>query len=322
VSFLRSPIGHRSTPSRAVLLSPAIETDLMSVGQRGVPTPEGLASHTDQRPPSWPKTRLIGSPALHDYGETLTHWRLWLKLGARDIKARYRRTMIGPFWTVLSGAILIFSLGLVYSILWNIELAKFLPYFSAGYISWVFITTNISENCSAFVSADAVIKSLRLPYTIHIMRVIWRNLVVFGHSLVVHVAVLIYFRYPVSREMLLLPVGLVLVMINMVWLGMGVAIVCTRFRDIVQVVGSVLQIAFFITPIFWPVENLAKHPLAKFIVADLNLAYHLVEVVRRPLIGEAPAMLSYLVLIGAGILGSILSVLLFSRFQRRIAYWL
>jgi ABC-type polysaccharide/polyol phosphate export permease len=269
-----------------------------------------------------PIAQLAGGEALEDLAGTLSHWRLWIELGLRDIKARYRRTVIGPFWTVLSAAIFILALGVVYSLLWHIDISEFLPYFSAGYISWILLTTSVSESCSAFTSASQVITSLRLPYMMHIFHIIWRNLIVFAHCLVVHAAVLLFFRVPLTAGFLLLPVGLALLIVNLYWVGLIIAIVCARFRDITQVITSVLLIALFVTPIFWPASRLDGQPLAKLLLADCNPAYHLIEVIRQPLLGEAAKPLSYVVLLATGTTGLLLALAFFSRYRRRIAYWL
>lgn len=276
---------------------------------------------TDRRPRSSLIDRANSGQAVRDLVRTMQHWELWYRLGLRDIRARYRRTVIGPFWTALSSGILIVSLGLVYSLLWKIDILTFLPFFSAGYISWILAISIINESCAGFISAEPIIKSVNLPYMIHIARIFWRNLLVFGHSLVIHALVLLYFLYPLNRDVVLLPVGLLLLALNLFWISLVVALACARFRDIIQLVSSVLQIAFFVTPIFWPVEKLDGHPLAVLVLVDCNLVYHMVDVVRRPLIGQAPEMFSYWVLIGTGIVGSALALTLFSRFQKRIAYW-
>lgn len=274
------------------------------------------------RPFEQTRVDFASHPALADFFETAVKWRLWIRLGWRDIRARYRRTLLGPFWTVASGAILIVSLGMVYSLLWGIDVKTFLPYFSAGFISWILVTTIINESCLALTGADAIIKSLRLPYAIHVGRVLWRNILVFLHSLIIHVGVLLYFKIiPSLEQLILIPVGLALLIINCFWISLLVAVACTRFRDITQVVASVLQVCFFITPIFWPVERLTNYPIATLIVVDMNLLYHLVDVVRAPLHGQYPNPSSYLVLLFAAALGWLATGWVFGRFRARIPYW-
>jgi len=250
------------------------------------------------------------------------HWRLWANLGLRDIRGRYRRTVIGPFWTVLSSFIMIFSLGLVYALLWKIDTREFLPYFCAGYITWVLFTTTVNESCSAFISAEAIIKSLSLPYLVHIFRVIWRNLLVFAHNLVVYAVVLIFFQIWPGWTLLWVPVGLLLVSLNLLWLGLVVSVLSARFRDMIQIVASILQVFFFITPIFWPVERVKDVPIAKLVLADANLAYHLVEIVRAPLSGKEPATLTVIVVVCTAVLGNLLGMIFFNKMRSRIAFWL
>ena len=274
------------------------------------------------RPLNRDRTDFARHPALADLYETALNWRLWTRLGWRDIRARYRRTVLGPFWTVASAAILIVSLGMVYSLLWRIDVKTFLPYFSAGLISWVLMTTIINESCSALIGAEAIIKSLRLPYAIHIGRVVWRNILVFLHSLIVHAVVLLYFKIVLSpAQLVLIPVGLSLLIVNCFWISLLVSVACARFRDITQVVSSVLQIAFFVTPIFWPLDQLGNAPIARFVLADVNVLYHMVDVVRAPLHGEYPDPLSYLVLVLVAALGWFGTLWFFGRFRARIPYW-
>jgi ABC-type polysaccharide/polyol phosphate export permease len=252
----------------------------------------------------------------------LDHWRVWVNLGIRDIRGRYRRTVIGPFWTVLSSFIMIISLGLVYALLWKVEVREFLPYFCAGYITWILFTTNINESCSAFINAEAIIKTLSLPYLVHLLRVIWRNLMVFGHNLVVYAAVLFYFDNWPGWTLLWVPIALLLLSLNVLWIGMVVAILASRFRDLIQVVASIMQVLFFITPIFWPVDKLNDAPLAKFVLSDANLAFHLVEVVRAPLSGRDIPSLTLAIMIFSAIAGNLGAMMFFNRLRSRIAYWL
>lgn len=248
--------------------------------------------------------------------------RLWLALGWRDIRARYRRTVLGPFWTVMSAGVLIFSLGAVYSILWGVELAGFLPYFSAGYISWTLILANTNESCGAFLAGQDIIRSYRMPYAIHILRVLWRNILVFGHALSVHVLVLVFIGNGFSWINVLVVPGLLLTVLNCFWVGIFIATICTRFRDVMQVVASIMQVMFFVTPIFWPADRIASQPIAEFILVTANPLFHMVDVVRQPLIGGVPDAASYIYLCASLGIGLIVTVAVAGRFFRRLSYWL
>ena len=261
-------------------------------------------------------------PLIADLREGFGRWHLWFNLAWKDIRSRYRRTVIGPFWTVVSTATLVGALGFVNATLWHVEIAIYLPFFCAGYIAWLLFITIVNESGPSLTTAEASIKAIRIPYSIFIFRVLTRNLIVFGHNLAVFVLVALIFRLQPTASMLLLPVGLAFAMVNYLWISLLLAVICARFRDVIQLVANVSTVLFFVTPIFWRPEQLASVPIARFLLADANFAYHLVDVIRAPLLGSAPDPLSFGYLAAAAVLGFTVTALFLRRFYDRIAYWL
>jgi ABC-type polysaccharide/polyol phosphate export permease len=261
-------------------------------------------------------------PLAADLREGFSRWHLWLNLAWKDIRSRYRRTVIGPFWTVLSTATLVAALGFVNATLWHVEIAIYLPFFCAGYIAWLLFITIVNESGPSLTAAEASIKAIRIPYSVFIFRVLTRNLIVFGHNLVVFVVVALIFTLRPTMSMLLLPVGLVLAMVNYLWLSLLLAVICARFRDVVQLVVNASTVLFFVTPIFWQPAQLDSVPLARSLLADANFAYHLVDVIRAPLLGASPEPLSFVYLGAAAVVGFSVTALFLRRFYDRIAYWL
>lgn len=265
---------------------------------------------------------LRSSPLWTDLREGLERRHLWLNLAWKDIRSRYRRTVIGPFWTVLSTATLVAALGFVNSTLWHIEISTYLPFFCAGYISWLLFITIVGESGPSLIAAEAAVKAIRIPYSVFTFRLLTRNLIVFGHNLLVFIVVALIFRIKPSMNMLFLPVGLALAVLNYLWISLLLAVICARFRDVIQLIANLSTILFFITPIFWQPSQLDSVPVARFILADANFTYHLVDVIRAPLLGKAPAPLSFVYLAVAAFLGFTLTALFLRRFYGRIAYWL
>lgn len=262
------------------------------------------------------------APIFADLLDGSGRWHLWRTLAWKDIKGRYRRTVFGPFWTVLSTAILVTTLGFVYALLWHEDVAVYLPYFCAGYISWYLFSTIVTESGNALIAEEATLRSIRVPYSVFIFRVITRNLVVFAHNLVIFVIIVLVFQVHWGWKILLMPVGILLSLPNYFWLSLLLAAICTRFRDVIQLVVNLTQILFFVTPIFWEPSRLAKSPFAEFILVTANPAYHLVEVIRAPLLGKAPGLISYGFLVGMAVFGFAILLLFLRRLYGRIAYWL
>jgi len=245
-------------------------------------------------------------------------WRVWGIMGWDDIRQRYRRSVLGPFWITISMGIFILLLGVIYSRLFHTEIETYLPYLAVGFIVWGFMSAAVNDSCIAFTDTARIIKQIKLPYSIYILRVVWRNFIIFLHTIVIFIPMAIIFKIEPKLSMLLAIPGLVLVTANLIWLTTVVAILSTRYRDIQPIVNTVIQLGMFATPIMWQVSSLGDAR----IVADINPVYHLIEVTRAPFLGQVPPLESWMVAIGLTIIGSCLAVALMVRAARRIVFWI
>lgn len=256
---------------------------------------------------------------VKDLMEGFLNWRMWGRLGWQEIKRRYRRTTLGPFWTTFSLGIFIATLGVLWAQLWKQDPKAYLPYLTSGMLAWTFVSAVITEGCAVFTAGESIIKSMRCTYTTLTCTIVWRNIIVFFHNAIIFVVVAIYAHVPVNWSLVLLVLGLLLVSLNGVWIATLLGVLCARFRDISQIVTSILQVSMFVTPIFWAPNQLGS----RFIkLVDFNILYHYVDIIRAPLLGHAPAMWSYVMVTISTIVGWAITLMLFSRFRRRIPYWL
>ena len=245
-------------------------------------------------------------------------WPVWSIMGWQDIRQRYRRSVLGPFWITLSMGIFTFVLGIIYSRLFHVELHDYLPYLTVGFVVWGFMSATANESCIAFSDVARIMKQIKLPFSVYVLRLVYRNFIIFLHTVVIFIPLAIIFKIAPTLTMLLAIPGLLLICINLAWLGMVIAILSTRYRDIQPIVGTVIQLGMFVTPIMWTVSSLGDDK----IVAELNPVYHLIEVTRAPLLDTIPALESWLVATGLAIVGSILAIALLVRASRRIVFWL
>lgn len=257
------------------------------------------------------------SKALADLKDGLRRWPIWHAMAWQDILIRYRGSALGPFWLTISMAIMILALGVLYSHLFKVDIVSYMPFLCLGLMSWSLISTIANEACTCFVSSEAIIKQIKMPYSVHIYRMIWRNLIIAGHNIVVYVVVMMYFNIEPTLKMLWLLPGLALVVVNAVWFALTLGLICARFRDVPQIIANLVQIAFFITPVIWNPDLLGPNRDLAF----LNPFYAFVDLLRSPLLNSAPNMLSWLVALGMTIVGWIVALSLFSRFRARISYW-
>lgn len=253
-----------------------------------------------------------------DIRAALVSWRLWSMLGWNDIRQRYRRSTLGPFWITLSMAVFVLLLGFIYSKIFNQDIAVYLPYIAGGLIIWGFISGSMLESSASFIEATGIIKQLQLPFSLYVMRTVWRAAIVLLHTAVLMVVIWLAFGMTPTLSIFLVIPGVALVFLNQIWVSIVIAVLSTRFRDVVPIVQTAVQISMFATPIMWPISALSEGHY----IADLNPLYHLIELVRAPLLATAPATLSWIVVIGLNVVGFVAAAWLLGRSRHRIVYWL
>ena len=256
-----------------------------------------------------------------DLRTAITGWRMWARLGWQEVKRRYRRTAIGPFWSTLSLSIFMLTLGVLWSRLWKQDIREYLPFLCAGMLPWVLMSTIVNEACTVFLGSESIIKSMWFSFTVLACVVVWRNLIVLCHNAVVFVLIAIVCSVPVTANTLLVIPGLVLFSANALWVTILLGMICSRYRDVTPLVGSILQIALFVTPIFWSSAQLGAGRVSNVMV-DLNPIYHFIDIIRSPLLGNAPTLWTYEMVIFVTVLGWLGTLAFFSRFSRRIAFWI
>jgi ABC-type polysaccharide/polyol phosphate export permease len=200
------------------------------------------------------------------------------------------------------------------------QVHEFMPYLTAGMITWYLISAIINEACGAFVQAETLIKQMRVSYTLIASAMVWRNVIVFFHNALVFVAVAIWGGVPINQYTLLVLPALAILALNGVWIGLLFSTICTRFRDLGQIVTSLLQIAMFATPIFWRPEQLQTRVAPIFV--ELNPLFRFIDIVRSPLLGQAPPLTSWAYVAIVTVVGWGFALFMFARFRRRIAYWI
>jgi ABC-type polysaccharide/polyol phosphate export permease len=243
---------------------------------------------------------------------------LWTTLAHQDLKLRYRGSILGPFWQTITTAVMIGAMGFIYARLFQTPLENYLPLLTAGLVFWQFISGMITEGCSTFYSVQGIIQQVKLPYSLHAYRLVYRNLLILLHNFVIIPIVFAIFPQPIAwQQALELAPGLALILLNGVWVSIFLGMVSARFRDVPPIVASIVQVVFFITPIFWPAAALGEHRW----LAQFNPLYAALDVMRAPLLGQPAEPYSWLILAIVTVLGCAGTFAFFARFRTRIAYW-
>jgi ABC-type polysaccharide/polyol phosphate export permease len=256
--------------------------------------------------------------AVTDLVEGVRKSWLWTTLAQQDVKLRYRGSILGPFWQTLTTAVMIGGMGFIYSKLFHTDLHNYLPMLSVGLIFWTFIAGMVTEGCGTFIAVQGIIQQVRLPFSLHAYRLVYRNVLTLAHNFVIIPIVLFLFPHPIVWMRLIEVVpGLVLISIIGVWVSILLGMISARFRDVPPIVASIVQVVFFVTPVMWPVQALG--PNAWW--AQLNPFFAAIDVLRGPLLGQPTSRYSWAILLIMTVFGCAASFAFFARFRSRIAFW-
>jgi ABC-type polysaccharide/polyol phosphate export permease len=258
------------------------------------------------------------SSAIQDILLAGQQYRVWLHLGWLEVKQRYRRSVLGPWWISISMLIFIAAMSKIFSHLFHQNVAEYVPFFTAGFMFWSFISSSIMESTEIFRANAGFIKQIKLPYTTYILKFLVKNTIVLGHNFIIYFLVLAAFKLNPGWPFLFVFPGMLLLIINLYWMSLLIALLSTRFRDITPIVTSCMQILFFITPISWTPKLLGTESL----IVRLNPFVYLLDLVRNPLLGREIPLSSWSICSCIAGIGITATLLLFNRVRTRIPFWL
>jgi lipopolysaccharide transport system permease protein len=255
--------------------------------------------------------------ARQDILEGFKRWRLAWALARTDITHRYRGSVLGPLWVTISTAVMLISLGFLYAKLFQIEVGVYLPWLAVSLIIWGMMSQAVTEACYTITSAESVVRQMPLPYSVHAMRTVFRNAVVAAHNLPLIAVVFVIFGVSPGWGALWAIPGILLLAINVFWGSLLLGMLCARFRDIPPIVGSVMQIAFFVTPVIWKPELIEGAQ----VFLPLNPFFAVMETMRGPIMGTGASLQIWIAAIVYTALVWAVSQAFFTRFRNRVAFW-
>lgn len=256
---------------------------------------------------------------IDDIAAGIRRWPVWFTLTWHGIRSSYRRTYLGPWWITLQTVVFVAGLAVLFGVLLQQDMKTFVPYVAIGFIVFNWMTSMIQLGSTSIVSGASGISSTPGPLSIHALQVFAGATIQFAHDAVVIVAVLIVFQVHVTWSLVLIPVALVVMCVNGIAIGLWLGPVVARYRDVGQIVTSVMRIMFFFTPIFWVVNDLT--PKQQAALAGWNPLAYLLEFTRAPLLGQWPSRIAVIGVIVITIVNVAVGVWHFSRVRNRLAYW-
>lgn len=264
--------------------------------------------------------------AFKDMRDGFHQRELWLSLGWQDIKQRYRRSVLGPFWITIATGLQALAMGLLYSTLLDQPISEYLPYVTVGLIIWNVISASILEGSDVFIANEGLIKQLPSALSVHVYRLVWRQFLFFIHNVAIYAVLLVAFSLwrNLDASVLLAIPAIVLLFLNAMWVSIVFGIFSTRYRDIAPILGSMTLMLFVLTPVMWStkaLENSVGGMSDRAKLIEIVPTFHYLEIVRAPLLGE-PSEWHHWAIVGAiTVVGWIVAILALKQYRARVPYW-
>lgn len=264
----------------------------------------------------------IMTPLSRTFNDLLTggkNWRLWMALANEDLAQRFRRTVIGVAWVSITFGLFIGAKVIVFGSIMKVPMAEYALYVTLGFLAWGFIIASVTDGCSVFANSENWIKGVNTPLSLFIYQSIARNFTMLLYSGLAGFLILLVMRHPLTFKALMAIPALAIYIVNAMWISMVMGVITARYRDVLHLVSTAMRIIFFLTPILWMPRQFGPG-LRKY--ADYNPFTHYLAVFRQPILYDDFAWRSWIIVLCITAVGVILGLAVFSKFRKRIVFWL
>jgi len=245
----------------------------------------------------------------------------WMHLAWADIRAKYRRSFLGPLWSMLQPLTMTLLLAFVMSSLFGANMLEYSLFIFSGIIFWDYMVSSSVAGCNAFIQAEGYIKQMTQPLLIYTLR----------HSLSGMIHLLIGFCGLVLMALIVKPenfgwswlsmlIGFFLLLFIAWPLATITAFTGTKFRDFSYLIALGMQAIWYISPIF--LEPSLFHRANIAFLVEYNPIYHLLELFRAPILhGEMASIENYAYVVGSFVFLWIFAIWMTIKGERELIFY-
>ncbi|WP_187775711.1 ABC transporter permease [Luteimonas suaedae] len=258
---------------------------------------------------------------MRDYIDSLRHPEFWVYATWLVLVTKYRQSRLGLAWAMVPSGLYAFGIGWFFSSFMGVPPREFIPHLGLGYVVYRLVTASLNEATTVFSGHSTFILDGRVRLTDYVLRVIGRGFFYFLLSVPVLAVALAISPSFDPWGLLVLPATITIVLLNIAWLGVLVGVIGARLPDVNQLVGSILMFAFLFTPILWFSDQVPISSVRGGI-ARANPLFHMVELVRAPLLGKPVETSTCIYLLCFLLLGWLLATVVYRRYARFVPIWI
>jgi ABC-type polysaccharide/polyol phosphate export permease len=233
--------------------------------------------------------------------------------------ASYRRTLLGPLWSILAVAFGSFGIAILWSFIFKMEFSTAIPHITTGFLVWYFISGAIIQGSNCFTSQSPTFLSIKIPLSFYPLISLTKDSFTFIQSLLVVLVINLVFPPENPFNILLFIPYFVMAFINLFLMMYLIGFLNARFRDIGVFISSIMPMLFFLSPVIFKASHLGDdiqwiiyaNPLSSFVVC-----------LRDPLIGINPNLFFVMEQLVMMLVQFILLSYLYSKKHKNLCFWL
>jgi ABC-2 type transport system permease protein len=242
-------------------------------------------------------------------------------LVARDLKVRYRRSVIGFFWSMLQPLLTLSVMTVVFSTLFRFDVANYPVYALSGILFWNFFHQSIIASMNSLRGYSHILQKLPVPMAVFPVSTVISGVVNLVLAMVPMFLIIVLTKHSVGPALLFLPVSIALAALFTLGAGLLLAPLAVFFGDVVELIMVLLTLLFYMTPVFYPksiVENSSFYFLIRF-----NPARSILEVFRDPIyLQKVPPITHLAVALGVAVVALVIGAWAFRKSGDRIPFYL
>ena len=238
----------------------------------------------------------------------------------RDFIVKYRRSVLGIFWSVLNPLLMMIVISAVFSYLFRFDIEHYPVYYLTGYIMFTMFSSSTSSAINSIIGASELIKKMYLPKYLFPVEKCLFEFINISVSFVALMIVLIWFRVPITISWLMIPLPFLSILLFSIGISFILSSLNVYFRDIGHLYSIVTMVLMYATPVIYPVSILPPKIMA---IMNYNPLYHFIDYFRVLVIdGKIPSLDSALICTAFALGTFLFGALVFKMLQRKFILYI
>jgi ABC-type polysaccharide/polyol phosphate export permease len=259
---------------------------------------------------------------LNDLAECKRKYQIWNMLAHREILFMFKRTKLGVFWLILESLLQVIFISAFASLLFERDWIHYILQVTVGLLGFELMSKFLTQGTRVY-SDTPYLTSSKFPPLIWNFKLIWKQMLIFRYEFFVAVLIVVALNFSALNLRLgLLPFFIFIIFLNGFSFSVILGIIGARFRDFQNLVSASIRLFFFLTPVFWSLDEIpSDSPL--FVINEVNPFAISIEFLRYGFsLGEPPNALSISVYIFYSFSSLITALIMYNRYSQSLRVWL